>query len=100
MVRQRTLAEEKEKREQDMEMEMALKMSMAADEPQIEEEQKPETDEAKLIEVPSIELDKFKERVLEVVPKLIESLTKGARSGTFNIKLETILALIRVSLIG
>ena len=64
MVRQRTLAEEKEKREQDEEMELALKMSMAADEPQIEEEKLPEEDEAKLIEVPSIELDKFKERVL------------------------------------
>ena len=81
------------------EMDQALKLSMMAEE--VEEEKVDEEDlTGKLIEVPMIEVQDFRDKVQSTISKAVESMLMKMRSGEFNLKTDTILPLFRVALVG
>ena len=85
---------------------MALKLSMQAEADEAGEEEKAEEgDEAlvstgKLVDVPMIEVQAFKDKALEAVKKTAGSVMASIRACTFNAKLEPVLALMKVALVG
>jgi hypothetical protein len=91
------LKEVEEKRQMDYEMEMALKMSMPFEEEKIEEEL-PQV--GKLVDVPIIEYNDFKEKVTASVKKAVQSLMSSIRGGKLDMSLDTVLSFIKVALIG
>jgi len=81
-------------------MEMALKMSMQADEELVEEVKSEVVEEEKLIDVPMIELSQFNEKVKASVVALFEALVKGVRQDKLSLEVDSILALIKVAVVG
>ncbi len=82
-------------------MERAIKMSMQAESGEMEEEEKvEEVVEEVLKDVPLIEVSEFTTKVKESVEKLVGALTKGVHEGKLRLEVDTILALIRVAVVG
>lgn len=79
---------------------MALKMSMQADEELVEEVKSEVVEEEKLIDVPMIELSQFNEKVKASVVNLFEALVKGVRQDKLSLEVDSILALIKVAVVG
>ena len=50
--------------------------------------------------MPLIELQEFRDKVQLVVKQTVESLLLSVRSGKLSVKIETILSLIKVALVG
>ena len=81
-------------------MERAIKMSMQGDEVIEDEVKVDDATEEKLVDVPLIELSEFSTKVKESVEKLIEALLKGVRADKLSLEIDTILALIKVAIVG
>ena len=54
----------------------------------------------KLIEIPVIELTDFREKVLAVTRVAVRNILDSVRSNKDNIKIDTILPLIKIALVG
>ena len=67
---------------------------------EVEEEKVEEDLAGKLIEVPLIEVQDFRDKVQSTITKAVESMLMKMRSGEFNLKTDTILPLFRVALVG
>ena len=65
---------------------------------EIEEENKEEG--GKLIEVPIVEYADFKEKVSAQIKKVIEALVANVQAGNSNLSNDTVLALVKTSVIG
>ena len=79
-----------------------MKMSFVGAEEGKEEEVEVviEEETVKLIEIPVIELTDFREKVLAVTRVAVRNILDSVRSNKDNIKIDTILPLIKIALVG
>ena len=75
-------------------------MSMQLESGEMEEEKVEEVVEEILKDVPLIEMSEFTDKVKESVEKLVGALSKGVHEGKLCLEIDTILALIRVAVVG